>query len=86
MDIEPPFRVSISKMEESHRTTHWVMLINTKIRPKDADIFDTTGLITPYYSENLEHAQHEASVWAKFLGVPEQAECKCIMCEYSIGQ
>lgn len=77
------FSVSVSKMEESHRTTWWVVLRNLSI---PHDYFGTTrseapGYITPFMSENEEHARHEAKVWAAFLDVPAQAECDCIMCK-----
>ena len=62
------FQVYIAKMVESHRETYLVTLINKDIRAKDADIFDSTGKITPFMSENLEYAEMEAATWADFLG------------------
>lgn len=75
-----PFKVSIDVMTESHRTTYWVRLTNLLARPANPVPFEETGTISPFMSENLEEAQHEAAVWAQFLAVPEQAQCTCVMC------
>lgn len=68
---EPRFKVSITQMQESHQKTYWVVLTNSS-RPDDADIFDGTGKITPFYSQHLERAEYEAAQWAAFLGVPSE--------------
>lgn len=64
----PAFTVSIERMEESHRVTHWVMLKSVS-RPADAKPWDKVGLKTPFKHENLEFAQDVALGWAGFLGV-----------------
>jgi len=74
------FKVSIQPMNESHRKTYWVVLENSN-RPAGTKIWDSVGRLTPFGSEDPEHARHEAKVWAKFLGVPEQASCDCLMCK-----
>lgn len=66
--LQEPFRVSVQRMKESHRVTYWVTL-DRGDRPKDASPFETEGRITPSLHENLEHANHEAEEYAKFLGV-----------------
>lgn len=62
------YRVFINCMQESHRITYWAQLESTQ-RPANADIFDSTGRISPFYSEVLEEALEEAQSWAEFLGV-----------------
>lgn len=76
----PAFTVAVGKMVESHRTTHVVSLVNTKLAAKGGG-FSEDGVITPYFSEDIEKATHTAKEWAVFLGVPDQVECNCIMCE-----
>ncbi|PPC84626.1 MAG: hypothetical protein CTY38_00850 [Methylotenera sp.] len=68
-ETEGAFSVYVEKMEESHRVTYWVRLVNEKLRPVDAQIYDNTGQIHPYYSEELERAEFTAQEWAEFLGV-----------------
>jgi hypothetical protein len=80
-EVKPPFLVEVSKMKESHRETFWVRLTNTALRPANPRPFDETGTITPFMTEEQEHAQHVAKEWAEFLGVPHQIECNCIMCD-----
>jgi len=63
------FKVEISKMNESHRVTWWVILTNTDVRPADANFMDSTGQQTPFYSEEKWQAEQEAQEWADFLGV-----------------
>lgn len=63
------FSVSVATMTESHRTTYLVRLVNNAIRPADTAIWDELGCISPFMSENKEHAMAEAKVWAEFLGV-----------------
>jgi ribosomal protein S16 len=69
----PAFTVSIERMEESHRVTHWVTLKNAS-RPADAKPWDKVGLKTPFKHENLEFAQDVALSWAGFLGVEVQQD------------
>lgn len=76
----PAFTVAVEKMVESHRVTYVVSLVNTKLASKDEG-FNEDGVITPYFSEDVEKATHTAKEWAVFLGVPDQVECNCIMCE-----
>ena len=77
----PAFTVQLDEMTESHRVTHWVRLTNNALRPKNLGLLDEAGQITPYVSESREQAIHTASEWAQFLGVPNQVECSCILCE-----
>ena len=63
----PPFRVKVSVMEDSHQTTYWVCL-DRGDRPADAKPWDD-GRITPFRSKIREHAEIEAAKWAEFLGV-----------------
>jgi hypothetical protein len=79
--LSPAFKVAVAEMTESHRRTYWVQLTNLTVRPLSSPPLDETGVISPFMSENLEEAQHEAAVWAQFLGVPEQAQCSCVMCK-----
>ena len=60
-----PFRVSVQEMRESNRTTFWVCL-DRGDRPLDAKPW-VDGRITPFKSENKEHADIEAERWTKFL-------------------
>ena len=60
-----PFRVSVQEMKESQRTTFWVCL-DRGDRPLDAKPW-VDGRITPFKSENKEHADIEAERWTKFL-------------------
>lgn len=62
------FRVSITHSKESCGIKYWVLLENGT-RPPDAKFFDHKGQLTPFRTENFEHAQYEAKVWADFLGV-----------------
>lgn len=70
------FEVCVYQMTESHRLTYWVCLTNSD-RPKDATIFDTDGKVTPFMSENPEHAVLDAKDWAEFLGVSENEISYC---------
>ena len=62
------YRVYINTMQESHRITHWVVVLSSNLETK----FRHTepARITPFYSETFEHAEYEAASWAAFLGVP----------------
>lgn len=68
-EVKPAFSVHLDRMQESHRVTYWVRLVNEKLRPLDAQIYDNTGQIHPYYSEELERVEFTAQEWAEFLGV-----------------
>lgn len=61
------YRVYVNCMRESHRITYWTTLESSR-RPVDADIFDSTGRINPFYSEVLDEALQDAQEWAEFLG------------------
>jgi hypothetical protein len=74
------FTVSVVPYKESCGTSYHVVLINNDTRPAGTSPFDDTGRIVPFHSADESHARHEAKEWAQFLGVPEQAQCDCIMC------
>ena len=80
-----PFKVRIDSMTENveggERKTHIVTLINSEQRPKKARLLDQTGIITPFASVNEEHAKHEATAYAEFLGVAFPS-CTCVMCKH----
>jgi hypothetical protein len=63
----PEFKVTISVMQESHRTTYWVVLTHAD-RPSDIMPWDDReSRTTPFMSEILEHVCIEAYSWARFL-------------------
>lgn len=70
----PKFKVFISKMIESHRTTYWVTIHNLDIYNKAPFNSSQEGCITPYMSESLSNARYEAKTWAGFLGVEVEIE------------
>lgn len=62
------FSVTVDKMVETHQVTWVVTLVNNDLRPDDATVWDSEGIITPFRSKNKSHADHEAAEWATFLG------------------
>jgi len=60
--------VRVNQMTESHRLTYWVVITNPTRKVTD-NVFNNKGKITPFYSENVEHANIEATQWAEFLEV-----------------
>lgn len=78
----PKFEVSVCKMKESHRNTWWVQIKNLNLPHHFFGRSDNPGYMTPYMSEVEEQAIHIASEYAKFLGVPDQVVCNCIMCDF----
>lgn len=62
----PAYRVGVETMKESHQITYWVCL-DRPDRALDAAPWDK-GRITPFKSTILEHVNHEAEKWARFLG------------------
>lgn len=64
----PPFRVSVQPMQASNGLT-WVVCLDRGDRPLDAKPWDD-GRLTPVNRNDLDEANHAASEWAEFLGVP----------------
>ena len=63
----PAFSVHVGKLTASNGVSYLVTLVS-KDRPKDATVFDDTGMMVPYETDNYENALEEARDWAKFLG------------------
>ena len=63
----PVYRVLVRKMVESNRISYWTTIVSPD-RRHDAKPWDA-GIISPFMSEDLWKAEHEAKTWARFFGV-----------------
>ena len=68
--IKPiPFRISISKMTESHRETFWLSIEHPDYKAKSILNTDKIGTMTENMSENIDEIRYMALRYAMLFGL-----------------
>ena len=68
--IKPiPFRISISKMVESHRDTFWLSVEHPDYQAKSVLSTDKIGTMMPYMSPDIDQVRYMAQSYAMLFGL-----------------
>lgn len=63
------FRISISKMTESHRDTFWLSIEHPDYKAKSVINTDKIGVMTEFMSEDIDQVRYMALRYAMLFGL-----------------